>query len=171
MGQVMTTGIVILIVVLAAATAFGLWRRATDGRMRRIEHAAAPVPMADDDPEVDVEVASHAEARLTAGTLGAELGSSATLVQFSTAFCQPCRATRRILDEVATMVDGVVHVEIDAESHLDLVRAHDVRRTPTVLVLDRAGVVRRRAAGLPRKADVIAALGEVIGPAKDSQEQ
>ena len=52
-----------------------------------------------------------------------------------------------------------------------LVREHDIRRTPTVLVLDRAGVVRRRAAGLPRKADVIAALGEVIGPAKGSQEQ
>lgn len=167
----MTTGIVILIVVLAAATVFGLWRRATDGRMRRIEHAAAPIPVGDDDPEVDVELASRTESRLTAASLGAELGAAATLVQFSTAFCQPCRATRRILDEVSGMVEGVVHVEIDAESHLDLVREHDIRRTPTVLVLDRAGVVRRRAAGLPRKADVIAALGEVIGPAKGSQEQ
>lgn len=167
----MTTGVVILIVVLVAATVFGLWRRATDGRMRRIEHAAAPIPAADDDPEVDVEVAPRDEARLTGSALGAELGTAATLVQFSTAFCQPCRATRRILDEVSSMVEGVVHVEIDAESHLDLVRAHDIRRTPTVLVLDREGVVRRRAAGLPRKADVIAALGEVIGPAKDSQEQ
>lgn len=167
----MSTGVLILVVVLVAATAFGLWRRATDGRMRRIEHTAAPIPAADDDPEVDVEIASRSEARLTSATLGTELGSAATLVQFSTAFCQPCRATRRILDEVSTMVEGVVHVEIDAESHLDLVREHDIRRTPTVLVLDRAGVVRRRAAGLPRKADVIAALGEVIGPAKDSQEQ
>ena len=167
----MTTGVVILVVVLVAATVFGLWRRATDGRMRRIEHAAAPIPAADDDPEVDVEVAPRDEARLTGTALGAELGTAATLVQFSTAFCQPCRATRRILDEVSSMVEGVVHVEIDAESHLDLVRAHDIRRTPTVLVLDREGVVRRRAAGLPRKADVIAALGEVIGPAKDSQEQ
>ena len=167
----MNTGLVILIIALVAATAFGLWRRATDGRMRRIDHATAPIPAADDDPEVDVEVASRAEPRFTAATLGAGLGTAATLVQFSTAFCQPCRATRRILDEVSTMVEGVVHVEIDAESHLDLVREHDIRRTPTVLVLDRAGVVRRRAAGLPRKADVIAALGEVIGPAKGSQEQ
>ena len=167
----MNAGLVILVIALVAATAFGLWRRATDGRMRRIEHGAAPIPAGDDDPEVDVEVASRTEPRLTATTLGTELGAQATLVQFSTAFCQPCRATRRILDEVSTMVDGVVHIEIDAESHLDLVREHDIRRTPTVLVLDRAGVVRRRAAGLPRKADVIAALGEVIGPAKGSQEQ
>jgi thiol-disulfide isomerase/thioredoxin len=167
----MSTGVLILIAVLVAATAFGLWRRATDGRMRRIEHTAAPIPAADDDPEVDVEIASLSQGRLTAATLGTELGSAATLVQFSTAFCQPCRATRRILDEVSSMVEGVVHVEIDAESHLDLVREHDIRRTPTVLVLDREGAIRRRASGLPRKADVIAALGEIIGPAKDSQEQ
>ena len=60
------------------------------------------------------------------------------------------------------MVDGVAHVEVDAESHLDLVRRLDVRRTPTVLVLDSAGLVRVRAAGAPRKADVIAALGQVV---------
>ncbi|WP_308408711.1 thioredoxin family protein [Streptomyces sp. AC627_RSS907] len=100
--------------------------------------------------------------RLGAADLGAALGERATLVQFSTAFCAPCRATRRILAEVAGMVPGVSHVEIDAEDHLELVRALDVLRTPTVLVLDAAGRVVRRAAGLPRKADVIAALGEAV---------
>jgi thioredoxin-related protein len=49
-------------------------------------------------------------------------------------------------------------VEIDAEAHLDLVRRLDVRRTPTVLVLDHDGRVVKRASGLPRKADVVAAL-------------
>ena len=72
---------------------------------------------------------------LTGAELGLPLGQRATLVQFSTAFCAPCRATRRILAEVAGMVDGVAHVEIDAESHLDLVRRLDIRRTPTVLVV------------------------------------
>ena len=57
--------------------------------------------------------------------------------------------------------DGIAHVEIDAESHLDLVRRLDVRRTPTVLVLGPDGRIARRASGQPRKADVIAALGEV----------
>ncbi|MFD3571828.1 TlpA family protein disulfide reductase [Streptomyces sp. NPDC058667] len=94
--------------------------------------------------------------------LGAELGERATLVQFSTAFCQPCRATRRILAEVAVMVPGVGHVEVDAEERLDLVRELGIARTPTVLVLDRAGRVVRRAAGQPRKADVIAALGRAV---------
>ncbi|MFJ3234992.1 TlpA family protein disulfide reductase [Streptomyces sp. NPDC086787] len=100
--------------------------------------------------------------RLGAPELGGELGERATLVQFSSAFCAPCRATRRVLGEVADMVPGVAHVEIDAEAHLDLVRALEVRGTPTVLVLDADGRVVRRAAGQPRKADVIAALGEAV---------
>jgi thiol-disulfide isomerase/thioredoxin len=94
--------------------------------------------------------------------LGASAGERATLLQFSSAFCAPCRVARRVLGEVAEMVDGVVHVEIDAESHLDLVRRFNVVRTPTVLVLDSDGRVVRRAVGAPRKADVIAALGDAI---------
>jgi thiol-disulfide isomerase/thioredoxin len=99
---------------------------------------------------------------LTSDEIGAELGERATLVQFSSAFCQPCRATRRILGEIAGMVDGVAHVEIDAESRLDLVRRLDVAGTPTVLVLDAGGRIVRRAGGQPRKADVIAALGRAV---------
>ncbi|GAB2782332.1 thioredoxin family protein [Streptomyces daliensis] len=100
---------------------------------------------------------------LSAETLGVQrLGERATLVQFSSAFCQPCRATRRTLEEVSAMVPGVSHVEIDAEAHLGLVRALDITRTPTVLVLGPGGQIVRRAAGQPRKADVIAALGEAV---------
>nr|WP_244320451.1 MULTISPECIES: thioredoxin family protein [Streptomyces] len=94
--------------------------------------------------------------------LGGGLGERATLVQFSSAFCAPCRATRRVLGEVAAMVPGVAHVEIDAEARLDLVRALGILKTPTVLVLDAHGREVRRAAGQPRKADVIAALGEAV---------
>ncbi|MEV5413327.1 thioredoxin family protein [Thermopolyspora sp. NPDC052614] len=101
--------------------------------------------------------------QVTGADLGEGLGERATLVQFSTAFCQPCRATRRVLADVAAMVPGVAHIEIDAESRLDLVRRFGVMRTPTVLVLDAAGRVTRRASGQPRKVDVIAALGEAIG--------
>ncbi|MFW6693274.1 thioredoxin family protein [Streptomyces sp. MAR4 CNX-425] len=103
--------------------------------------------------------------RLTAAELGARgLGERATLVQFSSAFCRPCAATRRILADVAGMVEGVTYVDVDAESHLGLVRRLAVERTPTVLVLDADGRVARRATGLPRKADVIAALGAAVSP-------
>jgi thiol-disulfide isomerase/thioredoxin len=100
--------------------------------------------------------------RVTASEVGGELGERATLLQFSSAFCAPCRATRRTLAEVEGMVDGVRHVELDAESHLELVRRLDILRTPTTLVLDSTGAVVKRASGAPRKPDVIAALATAI---------
>jgi thiol-disulfide isomerase/thioredoxin len=146
-----TPGVVVLVVVLVAATGFGVYRRLTDGRIRGVtdthEDAAGP-------PDERLLV--------TADDLGVPLGDRATLVQFSTVFCAPCRPTRRLLAEVAGMVDGVRHVDVDAESHLDLVRRLDILRTPTVLVVDSAGRVVRRATGVPRKADLVAALGEAI---------
>ncbi|MDG9718328.1 thioredoxin family protein [Streptomyces sp. DH24] len=138
------TGLVVCLAVLAAASAYGVLRRRRSGRMR--------VRGRDDGK------------RLGAAELGAELGERATLVQFSSAFCAPCRATRRVLGEVAGLVPGVTHVEVDAEAHLDLVRALDILKTPTVLVLDAGGRVVRRATGQPRKADVIAALGDAVRP-------
>lgn len=135
---------------LALATAIGLLYRARNGALRPAR-AAAGGPAG----------AAPAGSELTTADLGAPLGARATLVQFSTAFCAPCRATRQVLADVAAMTDGIAHVEIDAESHLDLVRRLGVRRTPTVLVLGPDGRIARRASGQPRKADVIAALGEV----------
>lgn len=100
---------------------------------------------------------------LTAAALGVDrLGERATLVQFSSAFCRPCVATRRILGEVSAMVEGVTHVDVDAETRLELVRELGITATPTVLVLDAAGRVVRQAAGQPRKADVIGALGGAV---------
>jgi thiol-disulfide isomerase/thioredoxin len=147
-------GLIALVAALAAAVVTGLaWQRA-NGRMRETR-AAGPQPP-------DVPAADPAWL-ITGAELGQPLGQRATLVQFSTAFCAPCRATRRILAEVAGMTDGVAHVEIDAESHLDLVRSLDIRRTPTVLVVAPDGRIAKRASGQPRKADVIAALGQVLG--------
>ncbi len=85
-------------------------------------------------------------------------GDRATLVQFSSAFCAPCRATRRVLGQVAALVPGVVHVELDAEAHLELVRRLGVRSTPTTLVLDGAGHEVLRATGQPTAAQVVRAL-------------
>lgn len=158
------TGLWVLLGVLVLATGFGLWFRRANGRVRDTAPRAAGVTMvAPDDPPAAVEPEEPtAEAAALSAALTGRLGEKATLVQFSSAFCQPCRATRRILEEVSVMVPGVSHVEIDAEEHLDLVRALDIRRTPTVLFLDRSGVVRKQASGQPRKADVIAALGELL---------
>jgi thiol-disulfide isomerase/thioredoxin len=94
--------------------------------------------------------------------LGQALGERATLVQFSSAFCAPCRATRRVLTDVARVVPGVVHVEVDAEQHLDLVRRLGIAGTPTTLVLDADGCEVARAGGAPSKAEVLATLGNAL---------
>ena len=89
-------------------------------------------------------------------------GDRATLLQFSSAFCAPCRATRRVLADIAEVVPGVSHVEVDAEQHLETVRRLDVHRTPTTIVLDAGGREVSRAVGAPRKEQVLAALAAVL---------
>jgi len=134
-------GLVALVAALAAASLFWLLRNRGLGRLRDAESE-----------------------RLAPAQLGADrLGERATLVQFSSAFCRPCVATRHLLTDVAAKVPGVSHVEVDAESHLELVRALGIASTPTTLLLDRNGVVRRKAVGLPRRAEVMAALVDVVG--------
>ncbi len=137
-------------VVLIGATAFGLSRRRRDGRLR----AAREQRPAD-------RAGAGQDRRLTEADLGHPLGERATLLQFSSSFCAPCRVTRQVLAEVARVADGVAHVEIDVADRVDLVRVLDVRRTPTTFLLGPDGRVSSRASGPPRKADVLAALGEV----------
>jgi len=147
----MMTGLIVVFAVLAVASAFGLWRRRVDGRVREVSGNAARTEGA----------GARAGRFLTPQQLGGELGSQATLVQFSSAFCQPCRATRVVLADVAGQAEGVEHLEIDAESHLDLVRELGILRTPTTLILDGAGRVAARASGVPRKQQVLAAISGV----------
>jgi len=131
--------LVVVAAVLLAATCFGLVRARRLGQLRDAD-----------------------QSRLTAEQLQAPaLGERATLVQFSSAFCRPCVATRHLLGDVAGKVPGVRHVEVDAESHLELVRSLGIASTPTTLLLDRGGVVRRRAVGVPRRDQVLAALAEL----------
>jgi thiol-disulfide isomerase/thioredoxin len=89
-------------------------------------------------------------------------GERATLLQFSSAFCAPCRATKRVLGEVAEVVPGVAHLEVDAEAHLDLVRRLNILKTPTTLVLDDRGREVLRAVGQPKKHAVLAALSVAV---------
>ena len=146
------TGLLVLVLAVVVATAIAVALRWKNGRFAttRVPVAAAP-----DDRE-----------RLTAEQIGGRLGERATLVQFSSAFCTPCRATRAVLTDVAATVPGVVTVEIDAEANLQLVRDLDILRTPTVLVLDADGVVTTRASGAPRREQVFVALDRAIQPAQ-----
>jgi hypothetical protein len=146
----MSQGLLVLLAVLVAAGGFGVYRSRTDGRIRPSGGRTLAEARPDDEP-------------VTVGPdqLGAPLGARATLLQFSSAFCQPCRTTRAVLATVSRTQPGIAHVEVDAESHLELVRRLGIRRTPTTLVLDAAGRELGRAVGVPRPDALLAAVAEI----------
>ena len=156
----MSPGVVVLLVAVVAALGFGSWR-AVDRRPvpRHPRRTPGRRAGAGRDRRRAGEPGRNPGAAARGHPWAADLGERATLLQFSSAFCAPCRATRRVLADVAGMVPGVRHIEVDAEQHLDLVRRVGVLRTPTTLVLDAEGREVSRAAGAPTKQAVIASLG------------
>ena len=130
-----------LVIVLVLATGFGLWYQRTRGEFRKKKTVNGP--------------------KLTAAIVGTELGSRATMVQFSSAFCAPCRATKVLLEDMVKAMPDVRYAHVDAESHLELVRELDIRSTPTTLFLNHAGVEVGRAMGTPKRAQVHAALAAI----------
>ena len=106
----------------------------------------------------DGQLKATRQRSLTVAELGQPLGTRATLLQFSSSFCAPCRAARQLLADVAARDTGVEYVEIDVAGRLDLVRLLDVRRTPTLFVLGPQGQITRRASGVPRRDEVLAAV-------------
>lgn len=139
-------GAVAVLIVLAIASAWALRMRSQAGRLRQ--------------PRSVLEI--------TSDDVGRPLGERATLLQFSSAYCQPCQASRIVLRDVAAAAPGVAHVDLDVRSNMGLVRRLGVTRTPTVFILDAAGVAQQEASDVPRKADVVSALGRISGGAHPS---
>ena len=123
-------------IVLALASAYGFWYQRSRGVIRDKERSGI----------------------ITAQMIGEPLGTRASLVQFSSAFCTPCRATRALLENVVEGLNDVVHIDIDAEDHLELVRELNILSTPTTLILDSKGHEVGRAVGAPKREQVLNAL-------------
>jgi len=160
-------GVWVLLAAVIVAVAVGAGLRARDGVFRtsaRADESAAAAP----GPALVTPAALPSQEAPV--DFGAPLGQRATLVQFSSAFCAPCRTTRTLLADITNRLPGVSHIEVDAEHRLDLTRQLGIRRTPTVLILDAAGREVRRASGAPpRRAAVLAILAAagVTGAAAD----
>ena len=132
--------IAIIVAVLLLATAYGLWDRSRTGRINE---------------RVDSRHLVNSD------EIGSELGESATVLQFSSAFCTPCRTTRSTLSSVIAHYPKIKHVEVDAESNLALIRRLDIRQTPTTLFLNSDGREIARAVGAPKRLQVINALERI----------
>jgi len=139
-----------LIILLLAASSGAWWvasRRAA--RFRRpkdhVPPGRAPAPV---------------EA-LTSADLSQELGARGTFVQFSSATCATCPQVRRVLTELVAGQPGAVHIELQSEDHMDLVRRFSIFRTPTVLLLNPDGAVHSRTTGPLTPTRALAALAQL----------
>ena len=129
----------VLAALVVLATVLGLIWRAQNGRVRT----------------------STGDQTISGVDVAAELGATATLLQFSSEVCAPCVSTHRVLDRVAAETAGVAHVKVDIVQHPGLVARFNILQTPTTLVLDNRGVVRSRIGGAARPDTVRAELARI----------
>jgi thiol-disulfide isomerase/thioredoxin len=145
MPEMSGIGLGVVFAALAVTAGVAWWLRTRDGAVRASAAGASP--------------SNPAFERLGVDPAGAEL----TVVQFSTAFCGPCRATKARLQQMQATRPGLAVVHVDAESHLDEVRELDVRRTPTLFYLGRDGRLIGRSSGAPRPDELIALVDAHAG--------
>ena len=124
--------------LVLAATLLGVLHRATQGRARTISDARI----------VSID--------------GVAFGGRATLLQFSTEVCAPCKSTARVLDDLAARTADVAHVDLDVTHRPELASRYRVLQTPTTLILDADGAVRARIGGAVRRDVVVAELARVL---------
>jgi thiol-disulfide isomerase/thioredoxin len=133
-----STVVLVLVGLVLATSALGVLWRVTNGRIRRTARGGV----------VAIE--------------GVTLGDRATLLQFSTEVCAPCRATARVLGDLAGSTDAVAHVDLDVTHRPELAARFRVMQTPTTLILDRDGAVRARIGGAVRRELIAAELDRVL---------
>lgn len=95
-----------------------------------------------------------------------QAGDALTLVQLSSSHCSACVRSARIWREALADTSGVAFLEVDAETHLDVVRDLGVLTTPTTLVYDGAGALSGRVTGAPTPRQAAEALSQPIGAAR-----
>ena len=142
------TQITVLVVVLAAATAFGVvWQRRW-GKVR----PATTAPTTERDR------------LLTAVGVGSE---QPTILHFSADWCGPCAAVRRVVaqvvDDLARSPKPPAEIEVDIDEHPKLAKELGVLSLPTTFIFDESAVERFRISGVPSRSALQDALAQVSG--------
>ena len=86
---------------------------------------------------------------------------SAVLVEFFGEDCAPCDVVQARIEKIAAEVPHVSIVSIDAGARMDVADRHEVRRVPTLFVLDEDLRIVWRASGVPSEDAIRNAL---LGP-------
>ena len=139
----MSSGAFVLLAVLVLSVAFGIYRKVSDGKLR--EEIVPPLQGLSEHLHLDHDHPPQV-----------------TFLQFSSEFCQPCRVTNKLLDEVTNSFPAICHIELDVVEHMDLVKTYGITRTPTTLIIDKSGTVHFRATGVPKKAELTAAVTDLV---------
>jgi thiol-disulfide isomerase/thioredoxin len=139
----MNSSVVLVIVVLIAA--FGL--AMLIGRLLTLR--AGMLKAADEARNIDTS----------------DLGLSSTgptILHFTAEWCGPCAAVRRVVDQVSDELGGVAHVEIDMDVNPEAARRLSVMSLPTTVIFDADGRPCYRTTGVPRAADLRAAVERLL---------
>jgi thiol-disulfide isomerase/thioredoxin len=128
------------ILVLALTSVFGFWWRKNQGEMK---------------------VTTTLHKFVTKEELGIPLGSRVTVLQFSSAFCSPCKATAQIISAQVADMEDVAYVQIKSEDNLKLVEKYDIKSTPTVIFFNSQAMEVGRAVGIPTKDQVLSSIAAV----------
>jgi thiol-disulfide isomerase/thioredoxin len=139
----MSSGGYVLLAVLVLSGAFGIYRKLNDGKLR--EEIVPPLQGLTEHLHLDHDHPPQV-----------------TFLQFSSEFCQPCRVTNKVLEDITNSFPASCHIELDVVEHMDLVKTYGITRTPTTLIIDKEGTVHYRATGVPKKSELLSAVSELV---------
>jgi thiol-disulfide isomerase/thioredoxin len=152
--------------ILALTTAFGLYWRSQQGKLKTPAVAGNQIS----NEEISKIIRHKSSFMVNSDLLDQhqmQLGKNVTLLQFSSAFCSPCKATAHVISQIVTGMDDVVYIQVASEENLKLVEKFDIKSTPTVIFFNRDGLEVGRAVGIPTKEQVIISINAVRTPSDD----
>jgi len=154
MDGVQLIGMIGLAVVLVLVAAIAILRTRFDGRLLSAANSGTA--------RRSVTTETGTDGAPSLADVGISLpASQISVVQFSGEFCAVCPQARTLVERVLRDHPDISHVEIDVAEHLEVVRALGIRRTPTLLIVDRLGRAVHRASGMPREPELRRAIADL----------
>ena len=160
--------------ILALTSVFGLYWRSQQGKFKLAANSAQKAnensALTITNDEISKIIRHKSSFMVNSDLLDQhqmQLGKNVTLLQFSSAFCSPCKATAVVISQIVQGMDDVVYIQVASEENLKLVEKFDIKSTPTVIFFNRDGIEVGRAVGIPTKEQVIISINAVRTPSDD----
>lgn len=81
---------------------------------------------------------------------------------WTSAFCAPCAAARRVAADAARLVPGLTVTERDVAAHPDDAEDLGIRSTPTIIVRGEDGAEVFRSPGVPSRNQLLVAVAKAV---------